>query len=246
MKKSKYFIIGDIHGCMQELIKLLAHVGIEVISPTKYKVDEKLRDGRLVISAGDLCDRGPGSDKVLELFMNLREDGLAYNILGNHEAKLFRYLKGNPVKINHGLDKTIEQLDIRGKKFKSRVFEFLKNTPWIFEDEDLIVVHGAYVKCLKEKSMKGFALHGDVDREAGYTPEGHPVRLNNWKEKYKGTKTIVHGHVIVPEPELTVTTVNAKIWDIDTGCILGGKLTGLMFPEEKFIQVKAKKVYWSK
>lgn len=243
----KYAVLGDIHGCFLETKELLEKIGVHVI-----KTDEVIFDDPdlKIISVGDLIDRGPDTIKVLKLFMHLKEIGKAEIVLSNHESKLYRYLKGNPVRVSHGLQGTLDALALKSQKFRDRVFKFLEALPYILKvragDKELIVVHGAFKDIPKEKLLKELCLYGDVDRKHGYDVEGFPVRLNNWKEQYHGTSDVVHGHIVSPTPETYATPQESIIYGIDQGCVFGGHLTALSWPEGIITQVKAHQEYYKK
>ena len=83
--------------------------------------------------------------------------------------------------------------------------------------------------------VRDFALYGET---TGETDEfGLPVRYD-WAKEYRGQATVVYGHTPVPEPEWLNRTVN-----IDTGCVFGGKLTALRYPEKEFVSVPAARTY---
>lgn len=88
----KIIVVGDIHGHFDKFTTLL--------DKCRYRI------GDVVISTGDLVDRGPKIRETLQWFRNTNN---AYVVMGNHDNKLMRYWKGNPVKINNGLNCTIEQ-----------------------------------------------------------------------------------------------------------------------------------------
>lgn len=237
-----YDVIGDVHACIDELFELMAKLG--------YAVDEQGSippDGRQLVFAGDLNDRGPDSAMVLDLVMDLVEAGMAIAIQGNHDNKLYRYLKEDlrggqsKVRISHGLAQTLEQLDKRGFAFKQKVLRFLENMPTIFETEDLIVVHGAYLEHATGKEARDYHLYGMVDRKEGWDDQGFPKRLLDWQGMYTGTKTICVGHIVVPEVRIYETAQKAKIYMLETGVVFNGKLSALRFPEHEIVQVKAHK-----
>lgn len=248
-----YDIIGDVHGCADELWQLMNELGYGYYDgdPGMVKCPT---DGhgpsRKLVFVGDLNDRGPATDKVFKIAMHFKSLGLAEVVQGNHDNKLMRYLREelrggqSKVRIGHGLAGTLEQLDRRGFEFKKQVFKFLEGCPTIFETDDLIVVHAAYNRNATGKEAQDLHLYGMVDRKAGYNKDGFPVRLLNWRDEYTGTKTIVVGHIVVPEVDHYVTASGAHIYDIDTGCCFGGKLTALRFPEMKIVQVPAREVHW--
>ncbi len=83
--------------------------------------------------------------------------------------------------------------------------------------------------------VRDFALYGET---TGETDEfGLPVRYD-WATEYRGPAMVVYGHTPVPEPEWLNRTVN-----IDTGCVFGGKLTALRYPEKEFVSVPAARTY---
>lgn len=247
---TKYDIIGDVHGCHAELTELL-----ELLGYGWYDGDPRMPrfpEGRKLVFAGDLVDRGPNSVRVLKIVMNLVGHGVAHFVQGNHDNKLYRYLKEtlhgrqSKVRVSHGLSKTLEELDKAGLDFQYEVYEFLESTPTIFETDNLIVVHAAYVENAEGKEARDFHLYGVVDKKAGYDETGFPVRLMNWREWYKGKKDIVVGHIVFKEPDVYVTDQGTSIYAIDTGVPFGGKLTALRYPEMQLHSVQAAKCYWEK
>ena len=113
-------IIGDVHGCADELVRLLDRLGYDTtVAPISHP------DGRRVLFLGDLVDRGPASDRVLEIAMAMVEAGTALCILGNHENKLGRALAGRNVTVSHGLAETLEQLEARPPEFRDQVAAFI-------------------------------------------------------------------------------------------------------------------------
>src|SRR5690625_769952 len=108
----KVDIIGDIHGCFEELLELLDVLGY------KNKGAQWVHpDKRKLVFIGDLMDRGPSSLKVIELVYQLvTKDKIANYIPGNHCDKLYRYFLGNNVKIQHGLETTVEEYEALNKK----------------------------------------------------------------------------------------------------------------------------------
>ena len=243
-----YIVITDVHGCIEELKELLGKLGF--MFDSEYNCISFPLD-TLLIDAGDQNDRGPDSATVLDLLMKLNKQGLCQSIRGNHTWKLQRYLRDDlagaesAVRISHGLQGTIDQFNRRGREFKQEVYDFLCGLPTKFETPDLIVVHAAYKESLEGKKADEIHMYGDVDRKAGYDSSGFPVRLNNWKDQYTGNKTIVFGHIVyMNEPNIFITKQGTKIIGIDTGCAVGGKLTAYRFPEDEFVSVPAKGLYW--
>src|SRR5256885_5899205 len=83
--------------------------------------------------------------------------------------------------------------------------------------------------------VRDFALFGET---TGETDEfGLPIRYN-WAAEYRGQATVVYGHTPVPKPEWLNRTIN-----IDTGCVFGGQLTALRWPEKELVSVPAHATY---
>ncbi|QKZ12341.1 AAA family ATPase [Spirosoma sp. KUDC1026] len=226
-------IIGDVHGCYEELLELLAKLGYEAAtfqSPT----------GRKIVFVGDLVDRGPDSVAVLRLVMQLVDQGKALAVLGNHDDKLRRKLLGRNVDMTHGLAETIAQLDAEPPAFRQQVLTFLERTPYYIrlDNKRLIVAHAGLREDLQGRSgesVRAFCLFGETTGEVD--AQGLPVRIN-WASSYQGKAVVVYGHTPVSEP----VWINNAI-DVDTGCVFGGKLTALRYPERQLVSVPAKQTY---
>jgi diadenosine tetraphosphatase ApaH/serine/threonine PP2A family protein phosphatase len=231
----RYDIIGDIHGCYNELIQLLEKLGYREDPYGFYTHPE----GRIFGSVGDLVDRGPNSIKVLQFFKKHLRRQYAFAVRGNHDDKFLRYLKGNQVKIAHGLQNTIDELhamelpeeELRG------LMQFLDSLPhWItLEDGGLLICHAAPpVKGKKEKFNKQRAIYGVTtgNRDA----QGFPERID-WAPEYDESDSelfVVYGHVTVPQAYILNKSAN-----IDTACVFGGSLTAMRWPEREFVSVES-------
>jgi protein phosphatase len=225
-------IIGDIHGCCDELKDLLQKLGY----------DESFRppEGRKAIFLGDLVDRGPDTPGVLKIVMPMVAAGTALCVPGNHDIKLLRKLSGKNVQITHGLDKSLEQLEDETEEFCREVSKFLDSliSHYVLDGGKLVVAHAGMRQDMQGRAsgaVRQFALFGET---TGETDElGLPIRFD-WARDYKGDSFVVYGHTPVEEPEWFNRTLN-----IDTGCVFGGKLTALRYPEMEIVQVEAKEAY---
>jgi protein phosphatase len=239
-------IIGDVHGCFEELVSLLEKLGYEIsISPDAlggaegYVVDHP--DGRKAVFLGDYCDRGRDTPGVLKLVMCMAEQKVAICLPGNHDIKLLRALKGRNVQHKHGLAESLKQIEGEPEAFQKRVISFLNGliSHYEFDDGKLVVAHGgmkAEMQGRASSAVRAFALYGDT---TGETDEfGLPVRYN-WAADYRGKSMVVYGHTPVTYPEWLNSTIN-----IDTGCVFGGSLTALRYPELELVSEPAKLTYW--
>ncbi len=238
-------IIGDVHGCFDELVNLLSVLGYKVNVATDASGEEQYDvqppDGRRAVFLGDLTDRGPNSVGVLRLVMDMVAAGTALCLPGNHDDKLLRKLKGRNVRVAHGLAGTLEELAREPPAFRERVAAFLDGlvSHYVLDDGKLVVAHAG----LKEeyhgrasKTVRDFALYGDVTGESD--DEGFPIR-GNWAAGYRGAPIVVYGHSVAITPEWLNNTI-----DVDTGCAFGGSLTALRYPERELVSVPAKAIYY--
>ena len=190
---------------------------------------------------GDLVDRGPRIPYVLRLAMNMVKAGTALCVPGNHDMKLMRKLKGRDVQLTHGLADSIDQLEKEPAEFKQAVIKFLDDlvSHYVLDDGRLVVAHAGMKEEMQGRGsgkVRDFALYGET---TGETDEyGLPVRYN-WAAEYRGKAMVVYGHTPVAEPEWLNRTIN-----IDTGCVFGGKLTALRYPERELVSVPALRTYY--
>ena len=242
-EQGPFDIIGDIHGCFDELSELLERLGYR-IDPFEEGSEDLIQawhpDGRTALFVGDITDRGPRSVDALRLVMGMVEAGTAHCVVGNHDYKLNKWLKGRKVRLNHGLDLTVAELEQTSEQFRKRVSDFiwdLRSHFWLAEGK-LVVAHAG----LKEEmhgrgsgAVRTFAMFGETTGEIDEF--GLPVRLE-WARDYRGGADVVYGHTPVPEPEWLNNTLC-----IDTGCVFGGGLTALRWPERETLTVPARRQY---
>ncbi len=233
-------IIGDVHGCFDELIALLTQLEYEICGQDDA-LSASHPDGRKVIFLGDLADRGPKIVPVLRLVTNMVEAGHALCVPGNHDTKLVRALRGRHVQIAHGLAESLAQLAEESKEFGEQVAAFLDGlvSHYVLDDGKLVVAHAGMREEMQgrgSRKVRDFALYGET---TGETDEfGLPVRYP-WARDYRGSATVVYGHTPVGEPEWVNRTIN-----IDTGCVFGGTLTALRYPEKELVSVPAFQMYY--
>jgi polynucleotide kinase-phosphatase len=238
-------IIGDIHGCFDELVALLEKLGYAV-EPTTGEdgaPDYQVRppEGRKVLFLGDLVDRGPKIAEVLRLVMGMVTSGSALCVPGNHEAKLLRKLRGRDVRITHGLAESLAQIERQPPAFAERVATFIDGlvSHYVLDDGKLVIAHAGLPAAMQGRGsgrVRDFALYGDTTGETD--DYGLPVRYP-WAEEYRGQAMVVYGHTPVPEAQWLNRTIC-----IDTGCVFGGSLTALRYPERELVSVPAAGTYY--
>ncbi|MFG1886601.1 polynucleotide kinase-phosphatase [Micromonospora sp. NPDC049051] len=236
-------IVGDVHGCRAELETLLLRLGWELRRDERGRpVDATHPSGRTAVFVGDLVDRGPDSPGVLRLVMGMVAAGHAICVPGNHEQKLLRRLRGQNVRLTYGLAETMEQLAAEPDAFVAGVATFIDGltSHYVLDGGRLVVAHAGLKEAYQGRAsgrVRAFALYGET---TGETDEyGLPVRYP-WAQDYRGSATVVYGHTPTPTP----TWVNNTIC-IDTGCVFGGRLTALRYPERELVSVPAEREWYA-
>ena len=233
-------LIGDVHGCFDELIDLTTKLGY-ALAQTDGCYHLSHPEHRMLCFVGDLVDRGPKNAHCLHLVMDLVDAGTALCVPGNHDDKLRRALMGNKVQIGEALQHTLDQVHARGNSFADRTRRFIKRLPYhqVVDGGRLALVHAAMSEQWmgKEKTNSRFARAIYGKTTGGLDPNGYPERLD-WTREYRGTTLVVYGHTPVLEPYQNNQTIN-----IDTGCVFGNQLTALRYPERRFVSVRARRAY---
>jgi len=233
-------IIGDVHGCFDEVWELLGKLGYQATALDGH-FDVRHPNGRKAVFLGDLADRGPRVVDVFRLAMDMVAAGTALCVPGNHEVKLLRKLRGRDVRLTHGLAESIAQIEAQPAAEVERIAEFIDKlvSHYVLDDGKVVVAHAGLPEAMQGRGsgqVREFALYGDT---TGETDEyGLPVRYP-WAEDYRGAATVVYGHVPTAEPEWLNRTIC-----IDTGCVFGGRLTALRYPERELISVAARATYY--
>jgi serine/threonine protein phosphatase 1 len=211
--------VGDIHGCHVEFTEMLD------------LLDLKSED-RLVL-LGDLVNRGPDSRRVIDLARSAR----ALSLMGNHELRLLKFRKtGDPKYMKERDLETFERL-------RPEDWAYIEAMPLTFEEPELttVFVHGGFLpgEPWQRQSAEIVTRIQVIDREGRPRKRADAPDAPWWAELWGGPPYVVYGHT--PRPE-----VYKLKWSIgiDTGCVLGGFLTALVFPEKRLVQVKAKQRYF--
>ncbi len=205
-------VVGDIHGCWEELQELLAKA--------------RVGPGDRVIAIGDVCDRGPQSDRVLEFFLSSPN---AASIQGNHERKHLLGINGLPQRI------TRQQC---GPALYERALAWMRSLPYYLDLPEALLVHWGLMPGVPLDEQHPSVLTGEPVGEMSLTGM---LGDSPWFNAYEGTKPVVYGH------HSYASGVRRGIaYGIDTGCVYGQELTGLLLPEMRLVSVAARQNHWLK
>ena len=226
-------VIGDIHGQAALLEKL-----------SELAEQEHL----LVVSLGDLVDRGPDNAGAVRLMLRLIDGGRGLFIRGNHDDKLFRTLKGNPTIVDGDLAVTIEQLDAAadGKSLKRRFCDAYKSAPFVVVLGNTVLVHGAMAPAmLRTKSLprklRSLALYGEATSDE---VRRKPVRTYRWLASVPAGKTVIIGHHPISDATI-LTRENAaggKLIHLDCGAGKGRGLGALRLDKQGSVEAACRAI----
>jgi protein phosphatase len=233
-------LVGDIHGCLEEFVELLGRLGHEVAGSADAPVFRPA-PGRTVVLVGDLVDRGPATPGVIRLAMEMVRTGAALVARGNHDDKLARALAGREVTVGFGLQESLDQLDAEPEALRTEARDFLGGLPHQLHLDrgQLVVTHAGLRQDLHgvdSRRSRDLCLYGETDGRRD--ERGYPVRLD-WAADYRGEARVVHGHTPVEEARW-----RNRVLNLDTGCVFGGTLTALRYPELELVRVPALRVHY--
>ena len=206
-------VVGDIHGCYDELMALLNKA--------------ELRDDDRVVSVGDLITKGPKSKEVLELFMT---DPRFSTVIGNHDLALRRRWNGEDIELKPAQKDTHKEL----KAEKDAYCTYLNKLPFIIDLDTHLVVHAGLRPNVELYSQ----TTGDLTRLRTLGADRESAEGTPWYHVYYGEKTVLFGHWPAPEPRR-----GKKAIGLDTGCVYGYHLTAYIIDTDEFVTVKAEKAY---
>ena len=215
MEREKTFVVGDIHGCLDPLKRLLHEI--------------PWRSGRdRLIFVGDCIDRGPHSRAVVDLILDLiRTDPQVTCLLGNHEAMLLDYLAGRNQDLylaNRGMTTLRDYLAGKpageGALLPPDHMSFYRSLKPFIELEAYYVVHAGFRPGIEIK-------HQSVEDMIW-------IREPFISSEYDFGKKVIFGHTPFPRPLIMENKIG-----IDTGAVYGRRLTCIELPEERFYSVSA-------
>ncbi len=210
---SRTIVVGDIHGCYDELMKLL--------KKAKFKQTDR------VVSVGDLVSKGPKVSEVLDLFMT---DKRFSTVIGNHDLILRRYWNGENVELKQGPKEVHKKL----RRKKDKYLRFLNRLPFVIDLGTHLVVHAGLRPNVELHSQ----TTGDLTRIRVLGPDRESEDGVPWYHVYHGEKTVIFGHWPAAEPRR-----GPKAIGLDTGCVYGYSLTAYIIETDEFVSVPAKRAY---
>ena len=241
-EQGPFDIIGDVHGCALELERLLKRLGYRRASPrTAFRHPR----GRRAVFVGDLVDRGPQVVRAARTVMRMAAAGTALCVPGNHEMELLDCLRDGAHRAGPGTRRTTRQIAAlpprARRRFLAGLEEFVLRLPphLLLDGGRLAVAHaGITDEHIGRESAEArrFAIFGQTT--GSLDRFGLPIRVK-WAAGYRGEPLVVYGHTPVRRPEWIRNTVN-----IDTGCVYGGRLTALRYPEMTLASVAARRAYY--
>jgi hypothetical protein len=206
-------VVGDIHGCYDELMALLETA--------------EFNDEDRVVAVGDLITKGPKNREVLELFMT---DPRFTTVIGNHDLALRRRWNGEDIDLNSAQKETHKWL----KSEKDAYAAFFNRLPFMIDLGSHLVVHAGLRPNVELHSQ----TTGDLTRLRTLGPDRESAEGTPWYHVYYGEKVVLFGHWPAPEPRR-----GKKAIGLDTGCVYGYNLTAYIIETDEFVTVKAEKAY---
>ena len=210
--KARVFVIGDVHGCFDELMLLLKKAKCD---PQKERV----------ILVGDLINKGPDSFKVLSWAYEQKIE----IVIGNHELKFLGFCEKQPEALGPELEKLKEAMGPDLKKWLS----WIKNWPVYIEEEGFLIIHGGLVPGEHPEQSKIEYLV-NIRYWDGCGKDMNNPMYPPWHDFYAGSKLVVYGHWAKQGLKIKENSIG-----LDTACVYGGQLSGLWLPEKKIVQVSS-------
>ena len=211
--KSRTIVVGDIHGCYDELMALVEKVN--------------LGENDRLVSVGDLVTKGPKSKEVLEVFMT---DKRFSTVIGNHDLALRRKWNGEDVELTSAQKEAHKE--VKGEK--DAYAAFFNQLPFTIDLDTHLVVHAGLRPSVELYSQ----TTGDMTRIRTLGPDRESDEGTPWYHVYYGEKTVLFGHWPAPEPRRGKNAIG-----LDTGCVYGYNLTAYIIEEDEFVSVKAETAY---
>jgi serine/threonine protein phosphatase 1 len=216
----KYFIIGDVHGCYDELQDLLDKAALSS--------DDQ------IICIGDIVDRGMKSAEALNFFRTT--PGVA-SIQGNHERKHGRTFRGE---IEPAASQVITRRQIGEADYPAAV-AYMETLPRWLELSDATLIHAYWEPGLTLQDQRESVIVGTMTAENYLKDKG----IWPWYEYYDGPKSLIVGHRDYSDGRMQPLIYQDRVYGIDSRCVYGGSLTGLLLPDFKLVSVPSRGDHWN-
>lgn len=210
-------VLGDIHGCFQELQALLDKAGLAA--------DDA------IISLGDCVDRGPETPQVLQFF---KGNSNAQLIMGNHERK---HVRGSLGEVKLAISQRISKLQFADDY--PAALEYMSSLPLFLDIPEAILVHGSLEPGIPLQEQLPTVLCGTMGGEK-YLRDNYD---QPWYELYSGEKAVLVGHRNYTKTD-TPFVYRERVFGLDTSCVTGKALTGLLLPAFRFVSVPSRGNLW--
>ena len=206
-------VIGDIHGCFDELNDLLALI--------EMRTDDR------VIAVGDLIVKGEKSPEVLDLFI---DDDRFSSVVGNFERALRQHWRGEPIRLTRAQKITAAQLEPDRERYSA----YLRSLPFTINLGSHLIVHAGVRPGVPLRRQMASDL--TEIRTMGANPSSR--RGVPWYKVYRGRRTVLFGHWPAAAPRRTRNAIG-----LDTGCVYGGRLTAYIIESGELVSVPAHRPY---
>lgn len=210
---ARTIVVGDLHGCYDELLDLLDKVS--------FGSEDRL------ICVGDLITKGPKNREVLDRFMT---DPQFTSVLGNHDLALRRRWNGEKFKLKPSQKPTHKDL----KKEKDRYLPYLNQLPFSIDLGTHLVVHAGLRPGIEFCSQ----TTEDMTELRTLGEDRASRKGTAWYDVYDDEKIVLFGHWPSAEPRR-----GKKAIGLDTGCVYGGQLTAYIVETRELTSVPARQVY---
>jgi protein phosphatase len=234
-------VIGDVHGCRGELESLLTELGYGLLRDEQGRpVDAVPRLAARRCSSATWSTAGRTHPACCGSSWGWCGRSRALRA-GQPREQARTRAAGSPGPVSHGLETTLAQLAAEPPEFRAEVERFCYDlvSHLVLDDGRLVVAHAGLKQAYHGRAsgrVRSFALYGDT---TGETDEfGLPVRYP-WANDYRGSAMVLYGHTPTPRPEWVNRTMC-----LDTGCVFGGALTALRYPEKEIVAVPAQRVWY--
>lgn len=226
--RGRLIVVGDIHGCIDEL-----HALLDRLAPST---------GDIVVSAGDIARKGPRPDLCLELW---RARGFLA-VIGNNEEKLLAFARRNIFR--RWLLPSADRVLLR----RPDLMEYIRGWPVVIDipAARAAIVHGGLLPDMElaERDIRAFRhelirlrfIRREGDRWVAVAKGRQIASDVLWPVEWRGERTVLYGHTPLRAPR-----VDERAIGLDTGCVYGGDLTAAVHQggEWRLERVPARRAY---